>query len=265
MWSNVVYYTIAIFLYIFTCDPVAKAWKPWLPGKCKQMGGIAISMATANLVGDVLTLFLTQKAIWDLMRVREKQRMKLSLLFFAGVIPCGFAIMCLTYSSRSVHTTDFSYDSWLMWAACYGEICSGMFVLLLPVLPRFVMHLRDSSFATFITGGTRGVTEIEPSHVGDASNRRSDYKESPRRKQSLWHVSYTERDGGSEDDMGVELTAVGSEYTGYGEKVGFEEKIFEASSSKDGDSISRASTVGLGPTDEAHMMEIGRAVCTDKS
>ena len=247
IWSNIIYYTVAIFLFIFTCDPVAKAWKPWIPGKCKQMAGISISMAAANLAGDLLTLFLTQKAIWDLMRVREKQRLKLSLLFFAGVIPCGFAIMCLTYSGKSVHSKDFAYNSSLMWLACYGEISSGMFVLLLPVLPRFVMHLRDSSFATFLTG-TRCVTEIEPSHVVRAS-RRTDTKEMPR-KQSLWHVSYTEKNGDEEMDM--ELTAVDSGRSGFDEKA-------MGSSSKDADAMSDASTVTMTQFDEANMMEIGRA------
>jgi len=246
MWSNIIYYTIAIFLFIFTCDPVAKAWRPWLPGKCKQIGSISISMAGANLAGDLLVLFLTQKAIWDLMRVREKQRWKLSMLFLAGIIPCGFAIMCLYYSSKSVHTKDFAYDSSLMWAACYGEISSGMFVLLLPVLPRLFMHVRDSSFANFLTN-TWYSTEIEPTRVGQASST-PDSKEL-RRKHSLWHVSYTERN--SEDDM--MLTAIGSGKMEIGNKIG-------PSSTNGSESIlSGASSVTMTPFSEAYTMEIGRA------
>ncbi|KAF2682919.1 hypothetical protein K458DRAFT_48075 [Lentithecium fluviatile CBS 122367] len=252
MWSNMVYYTIAIFLFIFTCDPVAKAWKPWLPGKCKQMGGISISMAAANLAGDFLTLFLTQKAIWDLMRVREKQRLKLSVLFFAGIIPCGFAIVCLVYSSKTVHTKDFAYDSSLMWAACYGEIASGMFVLLLPVLPRFFMHLRDARFASFLTG-SRGVSEIQSSNVGPASGKT--VTKSGQRKNSLWHVSYTERN--SEEDMII----MSPKKEDFGDKATTPRREhFEEDRSESG---SNASTVSISPYDEVNMMEIGRAVTKD--
>jgi hypothetical protein len=251
MWANVIYYTIAIFLFIFACDPVAKAWKPWMPGKCKQMSSIAISMAAANLAGDLMTLFLTQKVIWTLMRVRDKQRLKLSVLFFAGIIPCGFAIMCLHYSSASVHTKDFAYDSSLMWAACYGEVASGMFVLLLPVLPLFLMHLRDSSFGTFLTG-SRYVTEIEPSHIPPASGKTATRE--LYRKPSLWHVSYTER--GSEEDM------VRNAMSPVGANVG--EKTVDPRREDFADrtlgSRSDASTVSMSPFDQANMVEIGRAV-----
>lgn len=71
---------------IFTCRPINKAWKPWLPGKCLEMGAIAMSTAAVNLVGDLSILFLTQKVIWNLMRVDRKQRIKLSIVFLAGIM-----------------------------------------------------------------------------------------------------------------------------------------------------------------------------------
>jgi hypothetical protein len=164
--------------------------------------------------------------------------------------------MCLFYSGKALHTTDFAYDSALMWAACYGEISSGMFVLLLPVLPRFVMHLRDSSFATFLSS-SRGVTEIEPSRIGPASAR-SGTKE-PQRKHSLWHVSYTEHN--SDEDM--VLTAVGSGKGGFEEKIAASSSVSRDLRGDNADGMSTASTVTISPFDEADMMEIGRAVTKD--
>lgn len=86
IWVNLIYYITVIFLMIFNCRPIKKAWKPWLPGECMEMGAIAMSTAVVNLVGDLSILFLTQKVIWNLMHVEKKQRIKLSLVFCAGIV-----------------------------------------------------------------------------------------------------------------------------------------------------------------------------------
>jgi hypothetical protein len=86
IWMNTIFYTVAVFLMIFTCRPISKTWQPWLEGKCLDMGAIAMSTATVNLVGDLCILFLTQHKIWNLMRVERKQRIKLSIVFCAAIM-----------------------------------------------------------------------------------------------------------------------------------------------------------------------------------
>jgi hypothetical protein len=86
IWMNLLYYIIIVFLMIFNCQPIEKAWKPWLSGKCMQIGIIAMSTAVVNLIGDLSILFLTQNVIWNLMRVDKRQRLRLSLVFLAGIV-----------------------------------------------------------------------------------------------------------------------------------------------------------------------------------
>ena len=214
IWSNLVLYTAAIFLRIFTCQPIQKSWKPWLPGKCLKIQYIGMSTQVANLVGDLTILLLTQKIIWNLMRVDRKQRIRLSVVFFAGIIPCGFAIMCLYYSSMMITAKDFTYNSALMTAACYGEIASGMFVLFIPILPRFFTHLKTVS--TFGSSARRSVAPRPPSPLEftDTSTRGTKHSRQRDRRHSLWHVSYTQGEsaerlsvvpGSEKDDFGRDL------------------------------------------------------------
>ncbi|KAF2643651.1 hypothetical protein P280DRAFT_546572 [Massarina eburnea CBS 473.64] len=198
IWINSLYYFISVFLMIFSCRPLSKAWQPWIEGKCIEIGAVAMTTAAVNLVGDLSILFLTQVKIWNLMRVERKQRIKLSIVFFAALIPCGFAIMCLYYNGKQLNSADFPHDSAYMSIACYGEIASGMFVLFLPMLPRFFTHIKEVT--TTFTSTARG----KPPKIGlafsdvGADDRNSGAGREVQRKKSLWHISYTER--GSDED-----------------------------------------------------------------
>ena len=83
---NTLFYFIAVFLMIFTCRPISKAWKPWIQGHCMDMGQIVTATAAVNLIGDLAILFLTQVKIWNLIRVEKKQRIKLSVVFCAALV-----------------------------------------------------------------------------------------------------------------------------------------------------------------------------------
>lgn len=82
-----------------------------------------------------------------------------------------------------MHSTDFTRDSMYMSIACYGEIASGMFVLFLPVVPKFFTHLKTASSFSLLSNrrSQRGtLVSSEQGNVGE-------------RKKSLWHISYTQR------------------------------------------------------------------------
>ncbi|KAL5376014.1 hypothetical protein DPSP01_010746 [Paraphaeosphaeria sporulosa] len=192
IWMNLLYYVIIVFLMLFNCQPFEKAWKPWLSGKCMQIGIIAMSTAVVNLIGDLSILFLTQNVIWNLMRVERRQRLKLSLVFMAGIVPCGFAVMCLYYNDKQMHSTDFTRDSMYMSIACYGEIASGMFVMFLPVVPKFFTHLKTASSFSLLSNKRTLVSE-------DAGTRGG----VEQKKKSLFHISYTQKE--SEEKLGLSI------------------------------------------------------------
>ena len=177
-----------------------------------QIGMIAMSTAIVNLVGDLSILFLTQKVIWNLMRVERRQRLKLSVVFFAGIMyvtfpshlphqadqfrsPCVFAIMCLYYNDHQMNSTDFTRDSMYMTIACYGEIASGMFVLFLPVVPKFFAHLKSSPSFTLLSNKRSQRGTVISSVQGDATPGE--------RKKSLFHISYTQKE--SEEKLQINV------------------------------------------------------------
>lgn len=84
--TNSIYYFIIVCLMLFTCRPIPKAWKPWLEGRCLDMGKIAMASVAMNLISDLAILALTQKVIWGMMRVERWKRLRVSIVFFAGVV-----------------------------------------------------------------------------------------------------------------------------------------------------------------------------------
>jgi hypothetical protein len=103
--------------------------------------------------------------------------------------PCGFAVLCLIYNVRMMHSSDFVFDATIMGLACYGEITSGFFVLFLPVVPRFFSYTRKRFQRQKRTASRLDFADIGVDGHGDTSQEKYE--------KSLWHISYTQ-DGGLE-------------------------------------------------------------------
>ncbi|KAH7130508.1 hypothetical protein B0J11DRAFT_504287 [Dendryphion nanum] len=144
IWITTAYYTIMLFLMVFTCQPISKLWTPWKKGTCMKIGAMSVTTACFNVVTDLAILVIAQRVIWKVLSRDKEKRIRLSLVFCAGIIPCIFSALCLYYNYLEMEGGDFVHDSALMALACYGEIVSGMFVLFLPVLPRFYSHVKQS-------------------------------------------------------------------------------------------------------------------------
>ncbi|KAF2119433.1 hypothetical protein BDV96DRAFT_642458 [Lophiotrema nucula] len=183
IWLTCLYYIATVFAMVFTCIPVEKAWKPWIPGKCMSMGIIAMTTASVNLASDLAILALCQRVIWNVIKVDRKQRLKLSIVFCAGIVPCVFSALCLYYNSLMMHSNDFTYSAALMSLACYGEIASGMFVLFLPVLPRFFSWAKQKWHSSRTR---RPSTSLDFSDIGVDENLEE------RSTKSMWHISWME-------------------------------------------------------------------------
>ncbi|KAF2654702.1 hypothetical protein K491DRAFT_716947 [Lophiostoma macrostomum CBS 122681] len=189
IWANVLYYPTTMCLMMLNCRPLSKAWQPWLTGKCIDMGIIATSTASINLLSDLAILALTQRVIWNIMRIDKKQQLRLSVVFCAGVVPCGFAVLCLIFNVRMMNSSDFVFDAAIMGLACYGEITSGFFVLFLPVVLRFCSHI-EKRFQQ--QKRARAPSRLDFADIG-VDGMGSDTEE--RYEKSLWHISYTQKGG----------------------------------------------------------------------
>jgi hypothetical protein len=104
--------------------------------------------------------------------------------------------MCLYYNDKQMRSTDFTRDSMYMSIACYGEIASGMFVLFLPVVPKFFTHLKTAS-SFYLISNKRTLVEED---AGGASRSRGDVK-----RKSLFHISYTQKE--SEEKLAISVTS----------------------------------------------------------
>lgn len=123
--------------------------------------------------------------------------------------------MCLYYNDKQMHSTDFTRDSMYMSIACYGEIASGMFVLFLPVVPKFFTHLKTaSSFSLLSNKRTLASSDGGPmaSRGGAAA-----------RKKSLFHISYTQKE--SDDKLAINVTSTVSVRSDTMEASGGESEI----------------------------------------
>lgn len=98
-----------------------------------------------------------------------------------------------------MRSVDFTRDSMYMSIACYGEIASGMFVLFLPVVPKFFTHLKTASSFSMLSNrrSQRGTLLSEAHGAGRAAERG--------RKKSFFHISYTEKE--SEEALAINVVS----------------------------------------------------------
>jgi len=79
--------------------------------------------------------------------------------------------------------------------ACYGEMASAMFVLFLPILPRFFTWARDHSVSSLKSSRAPSPLDFADAGVPEGADKRSD--------KSLWRISYTQRDNDDEQGEAV--------------------------------------------------------------
>lgn len=84
----------SIFAGTFLCTPVAKLWKPHLPGHCMDPRSYWISAASINIVMDFVVLLLPLPAITQL-RLPRRQKICLVLMFALGFVVCVVSVVRL--------------------------------------------------------------------------------------------------------------------------------------------------------------------------
>lgn len=93
-----IYTVIFVFLILFQCTPVRKAWNPLVTGHCWNMRGTFIANAVPNILTDVAILTMPVHSVWKL-QIRMVQRISLLGIFFLGCLSVP-----PTYSSRVIQT-----------------------------------------------------------------------------------------------------------------------------------------------------------------
>jgi hypothetical protein len=86
-----------IFICIFQCNPIPRAWNLTIPGKCLNLRGIFIGNAVPNIVTDVLILAMPVYHVWKL-HLRQAQRVALTGIFLLG----AFVIVASIYRFTTI-------------------------------------------------------------------------------------------------------------------------------------------------------------------
>jgi hypothetical protein len=85
----------SVFAGTFLCTPVAKLWKPQLPGHCMNARQYWLSAAAINIGMDFTVLLLPLPAITQL-RLPRKQKICLILIFLLGFLVCVVSVVRIT-------------------------------------------------------------------------------------------------------------------------------------------------------------------------
>jgi hypothetical protein len=80
LWS-----LVFLFVCIFQCDPVSRAWNSTIPGTCLNLRAIFIGNAIPNIVTDAAILVMPMRQVWKL-QIRLIQRISLSIIFLLGCL-----------------------------------------------------------------------------------------------------------------------------------------------------------------------------------
>lgn len=82
--SIVVGWVIAIiFVSVFQCSPISKAWNPTLPGTCINLKGSFIGNAVPNILTDIAILALPVHVVWGL-HATVTHRLSVIAVFLLG-------------------------------------------------------------------------------------------------------------------------------------------------------------------------------------
>jgi hypothetical protein len=68
---------------IFQCQPIEKAWLPWIDGTCIDLKGSFIGNAIPNILTDLAMLCMPITQVWKL-QVTKAQRISLCFMFLLG-------------------------------------------------------------------------------------------------------------------------------------------------------------------------------------
>ncbi|RAK98173.1 uncharacterized protein BO80DRAFT_427661 [Aspergillus ibericus CBS 121593] len=142
---NLVFYTICVFVLIFSCDPVSKAWNIFDAGTCMNTRLFNIFAAVVNSISDLVVLILPQIRIWGL-QMALRRKVAISTVFLSGVLACVAGIVRLAYIILLFKTSNnISYFSYVVGIWTLPEMAFGIIAGCLPSCPKFFQAVSQSA------------------------------------------------------------------------------------------------------------------------
>ncbi|SPJ79968.1 related to integral membrane protein [Fusarium torulosum] len=136
---------------IFQCNPIKRAWLPWIDGTCINLKASFIGNAIPNIATDVAILCMPVRQILKL-QVNLAQKLSLMVIFLLG----SFVLFASIYRFTTIMQFDPADTTWTLATACTWcvvEAACGTIALCLPTL-RPIMFIFSSKFDS-VSGTTK--------------------------------------------------------------------------------------------------------------
>ncbi|KAI1355424.1 hypothetical protein F5Y01DRAFT_310865 [Xylaria sp. FL0043] len=100
-----------IFGTLFMCDPVAKGYKPDLPGYCSDVGKLWVGSAVPSVVIDLIILLLPMPKVWGL-QMSGARKIGITIAFALGyiVIIVSLGRLITVIKSAQALSRDLTYE-----------------------------------------------------------------------------------------------------------------------------------------------------------
>ncbi|KAK5076367.1 hypothetical protein LTR64_006153 [Lithohypha guttulata] len=138
---TVVWSLMFIFICVFQCSPIPRAWNLTIPGKCLNLRAVFIGNAVPNIVTDAIILCMPLYHVWKL-HVRLAQRLALTGIFLLG----AFVIVASIYRFTTVlqlNPMNLSYTLKTPTTWSHVEVSVALISACLPTMrPLLVKFLR---------------------------------------------------------------------------------------------------------------------------
>ncbi|KAH8693343.1 hypothetical protein GQ44DRAFT_744627 [Phaeosphaeriaceae sp. PMI808] len=191
----VISWWIALLLvYIFQCNPISKAWLPWIEGTCINLKASFIGNAIPNILTDVAILCVPIKPVWKL-HLRLAQRLSILFMFLLG----SFVLFSSIYRFTTLMEVDVSDPTWTFAdgaAWCVAEAACAVISACLPTL-RPLMAKISRQF------GNLTDSEPAPSDPNNQSRGPIELVTIRGTKRSKLHEKHFQRLQNEGDDYGI--------------------------------------------------------------
>jgi len=144
-WIMIMYttaYSLALlFICIFPCTPIRRAWEPTLPGTCVTPMLPSVVSAVGNLTSDILVLSLPIIGVRRL-QMPTKKKIAVLAVFATGLLACIVSTVRL-YFIVQVDKMKNDYMQWVTMEALLAIIENSAITLCccFPLFPMFWKHI----------------------------------------------------------------------------------------------------------------------------
>lgn len=171
---NTVYYTMFVFMLIFTCVPRHKFWDSTAKGRCLDWRIVLVVGNIVTFISDVIIWVVPQNVIWRLQLDKSRKR-GLSALFTIGIFAIVCAAVRIHYQAELLKSSaDITYvgAKICFWGTC--QLTAGFLVACLPTMPLLYQNVMKQTWAGRMGSTVRTILRRSRDDSGMGSGGKAD-------------------------------------------------------------------------------------------